>query len=70
MTDLLAAAEAVHKRTGLLVTLVRSRQPEPFSFGHPDLPGVHAACEAGAEEDVIVIEDGRRFDATGEECIA
>lgn len=62
--DLLATAERIHERTGLYVTQVHSRTMEPFGFA---MGCVSAACFCGAESDVIVTEDGRRWDADGEE---
>lgn len=65
LPDLLHAARAVHEMTGQFVCRIESAQPAPFAFEHRG--GVNAVCVSDAERDVIVIEDGRRFNAYAEE---
>ena len=64
MNAIQATASALHGRTGLYVCAIYTVQPESFTF---HMGSVEALCFAGSERDLIVIEDGRRFDASGVE---
>ena len=60
----MGAAVALYERTGLLVTQVHSVDREPFACHYSSM---QAICHPCAERDLIVTEDGRRWNAQGEE---